>query len=1205
MIRRLWPVIAAALIVSGNVAQAEEKPVQAEIEISPDGLVEGSTLDRSDQWSNPPRFMKNCKMYWAAAQVDRKVSFKVKTAGLVFVAASWEYDVEYPANTNSKERMSLEDFQATKWVPINYLTSNYGKSFILFRRDVEAGESFTLFTCQKTAPIVVFISGENLSAAADSKRILSMERRTALSIPLASTGRMGSPNLALSQLSRVPPATADASTSKNPKAPTSDENKKPSYHPFAPVKPSGSETAGVALFRVRESRYRPRAQLFGHLIREIVVQAASLAARHELGLSTRDMNVDEWNSSLTEGANLHLQMVVSSHLGCEVEAALFSWTGEKPECLWDCDIALPREELYTGLMKKLEEYSRTELPLALERAGFKRRPLPPFQESSDISQAIQESMQSMTIPAQFSAVRSLHQEIIENGESPERLAALARSYAVLGVLSERFWSPVTKVFKARALLYAARDCARWPTSIVAIHSKAFAEALVGLHRAALEDITLAAKLDGSRDAKVTPKWVPVIDAFCRFQSEPLKTAVADPEVAELAALLQLLAAEYSTEDQTLAAAVQEMIKINPACTRAYGSYSFSWELGVHSMLAHQGRESTAKTLAMQVNQIQGLPSSISEPLKRWKEVAGKRTRDEFQQDTWPEMLARMKVIAALRAAGSEKEDHGEPSWALLSQLLLEINFEQAWRQLDLLIYSYAAPTKEVNELARQLRPEIEGHRWATFINVFEDDENKRLECVTELREKLSDDDVTRIELPAFERSALPNGRAVSYDGSRNDFITCELAEIIPRRQKPNLFHIAFLRDVSPYLPRAIALELQQGVDLDSDKCAKYEKDYAQNAQIQVGLARYYFSKADWDGAIRCYQSAIKLAPLRSYFTELAEVYEQLDDEPKFLSTLRDAQQIEDHGLGDAQINERIANHFLQKREWSTAAKYADRAAGSGAGWAILKAGQCHEGLLEWDKAEEFYRAASERYDTGDGVVEWFKFCCRTGHGDIEEAELFTMDALERRQRDGNENLRINALVFALQGRYRDAARAWEATMFPVTDPMIILYAAMMYDLHDDTAVADRAAHFKENQDAWLRSSGKEANCYRVLRNTPERTDFYSPDTPAALCLQMRKEFMEFLIDPDDKLDIEGLNELAKPLNRNDRANYLCIMAMFLEHHGQTEMAASMRRECMKSINFMSYGRTLAGAQLAAEGILPEDYREDYLSVPPKVKFQPK
>lgn len=47
----------------------------------------------------------------------------------------------------------------------------------------------------------------------------------------------------------------------------------------------------------------------------------------------------------------------------------------------------------------------------------------------------------------------------------------------------------------------------------------------------------------------------------------------------------------------------------------------------------------------------------------------------------------------------------------------------------------------------------------------------------------------------------------------------------------------------------------------------------------------------------------------------------------------------------------IARHFMGRKEWDKARPYADAAAQTYAGWAMLCAAECYEGLEDWDKAE--------------------------------------------------------------------------------------------------------------------------------------------------------------------------------------------------------------------------------------------------------------
>ena len=90
-------------------------------------------------------------------------------------------------------------------------------------------------------------------------------------------------------------------------------------------------------------------------------------------------------------------------------------------------------------------------------------------------QDVEKRLESLSMVETFAAVRRLHEAIRADGESPARLAALARAYAQLGMLTEFLWSPAHRVFKARALLYAERLKQRasapgWPRHSMPGHS---------------------------------------------------------------------------------------------------------------------------------------------------------------------------------------------------------------------------------------------------------------------------------------------------------------------------------------------------------------------------------------------------------------------------------------------------------------------------------------------------------------------------------------------------------------------------------------------------------------------------------------------------------------------------------------------------------------------------------------------------------------
>ena len=147
---------------------------------------------------------------------------------------------------------------------------------------------------------------------------------------------------------------------------------------------------------------------------------------------------------------------------------------------------------YRAVLAEMEELSRGRFVDAIKQAGFQGK-ANALKDSADVPQWIETALERMDFVSQFSAVRELHELIRADGESPERLGALVRAYANLGLLTEFHWHPAHKAFKARALVYAQRMVSRDKQPWRATWHRAYAFALAGFHQLALDDLRTAAK----------------------------------------------------------------------------------------------------------------------------------------------------------------------------------------------------------------------------------------------------------------------------------------------------------------------------------------------------------------------------------------------------------------------------------------------------------------------------------------------------------------------------------------------------------------------------------------------------------------------------------------------------------------------------------------------------------------------------------------
>ncbi len=138
---------------------------------------------------------------------------------------------------------------------------------------------------------------------------------------------------------------------------------------------------------------------------------------------------------------------------------------------------------------------------------------------------------------------------------------------MLGVLTEHHWHPAHEAFKARALLYAQRMVARDPKGSRGLWNRAFAEAIIGLHKEALADIALARERSKAAGDHFPPAWVEPIEAYVR--RDFLRMTVPEGPLAPFTALLPLLALEPTTLTELGSIALKDLMALDPECYRAH------------------------------------------------------------------------------------------------------------------------------------------------------------------------------------------------------------------------------------------------------------------------------------------------------------------------------------------------------------------------------------------------------------------------------------------------------------------------------------------------------------------------------------------------------------------------------------------------------------------------------------------------------------
>ena len=217
----------------------------------------------------------------------------------------------------------------------------------------------------------------------------------------------------------------------------------------------------------------------------------------------------------------------------------------------------------------------------------------------------------------------------------------------------------------------------------------------------------------------------------------------------------------------------------------------------------------------------------------------------------------------------------------------------------------------------------------------------------------------------------------------------------------------------------------------------------------AALADRYLSAGRLDEAERWFKAAIQVMPDMQCYRKLADVYLRRDDEDRWLATLEEVLKEPDYGLAHARVQEEIAWHFMNRKAWKKALPYALRSAESYSAWGLVCAASCYEGMQDWEHAEAIYRACGERYR--DDAMEWYFFCRRTGHGDLEAARRFAEAVIEKPAREGFwPDAGEMSAYYLLEKQPAKALPYLEKDFARLADPHLGLRVALTADELNDT-----------------------------------------------------------------------------------------------------------------------------------------------------------
>lgn len=804
----------------------------------------------------------------------------------------------------------------------------------------------------------------------------------------------------------------------------------------------GGRAPGVIAVDAKVAEPPPEDQWHDHgiLIREIVRQAVLMAAREERGMRVRDGLLHDPAPDGAPDAVLELDVRFASRRS-KPRAKLSRVTGDRRDVLWEHAVPQPEGEApdFAALIRTMEAASREEIPKALDRVVESV----PRREAKGPGGAAageaEDRLNRLEFLSEFSALRDLHAARARGDLSAKVAGAIVRAYANLGVLTEYHWSPAHKALKARALLYAERMANADGKGPWGLWHRAYARALVGRHGDALEDLDAAAKRAGAQGMPAKPDWVDLIAAFCRYDADKLAAVPEDAAQVRLARLLRFLAidTQFSSGNsravgsQTLnlrAAALA--YQVNPECYRVLDGTCQLAGVSLLHLSTTVGPKTLAETLPAHLQGMLGLPRAVAEAID-----AGS---------------GEPALTKALVEAGAR--DSGEPTWSALGWLIRETRFCLVYRRIDFLANGLSVP---VDEELQASRPLIADHPYRDYFGSYTPGEPGAIQKLLAIQPR--DIEMTAYpfvwSLKRFDEARMD--RLYNDALSHGDTVAPDLeAACYHMHLSTTPTNARMLLAISPHSPTAMARLIDRDLGYAQARLRDWMGGTAKQHAIVFGaLARQAEAARRPEEARKHLKEFIRLSPDRWAYRKLAEQCKADGDRSAWLATLEEYLTHEDHGLDHAQVREEIARDFMARREFDKAVPYADAAAQTGAGWAMLTDALCHEALGHWEEAEGLARATSQRYE-GSWIV-WYLWCVRTGRGDRDAAQKLAAEAIAGWEARG---LTLPGTTWAFRMMSGDAKGALEAVAkLPDTQNNVFfnLAAADLADALGDVKARDR------------------------------------------------------------------------------------------------------------------------------------------------------
>jgi tetratricopeptide (TPR) repeat protein len=884
------------------------------------------------------------------------------------------------------------------------------------------------------------------------------------------------------------------------------------------------------------------------LVREVLRQAVLIAARDEPGLSTHDMALRETMPADGEVGKNVLDVSTTESIGQFVRLRVRGGPRKETALLYEKQIPvrlIQRQALdYSTLIVAVEELSRTELAEALRKTRLKGQP-PAQKNNVTITPEIRKQLAEMNYFSQFAALRELHALERDQGQSAATLGGLVCAYANLGQMCSFHWNASSKALQARSLLYAQRLVELDSASPASLRHRAYAKAFAGLHAAAIEDLQAARDADKKFNANpatmAQTTWEPLISALCNFDygaAEKLATGDQD----ELATMVTFMIVQHSACVPLVMSAGDRALNVIPECYWIFDLLDFLGGVSLKHVTTVHGPKVLQETVSQRLRLIPRLPKGIEKELND----AAPDNPDQDIDPAWSAGVRRPALVRALVKAGMTAEDKGEPSWEFLGRMLEDVSLVHVYRRLSFFHANLALPLENYQAQLPLAYKVVTDHPYAPVLKYAVVDPQY---YAAEIQERFSnlrivDADISSRPLAALSWYGLPDTETVGHllwkvIQRHADDVSRDLELLAEVNDTPGVVFYHRLRAVSPKSPIGAAFFISELDDFDEKRYQSIEQEFGDHPIVLRNLGESYTRFMKYDEAERVLKEYVKRWPDIKGNRRLADVYLKQKKYDEWKNALDESLKFDDAGLEHAQVRVEIAKYLMEHDRLDDAIPYADDAARTGAGWALLVAADVHEAAGDLDRAGELMRANSERYMTDR--YKWFFWCRKTGHGDEKKAQDLVMTQVDDMKSSTlPADLDLLGDIYVMLGQQDLARKACQSALEAGGSDFVLdgIHAIILAD----------AANHADARDVLL-----DTTVQRIPRNFPTELGFV---------MWLKKVYGPA---PDAKTDDAALEKLIDRADEESAERLILsyYAARHYQHRGRSDHAQRYVQRCLK------------------------------------------